>query len=130
MTNNHNVLITMLRRGFKFLDHLAHSRYDEDVYEPLDDAMVYENEKDRNIVHIVFEDFPWVLDNPCVHLVEFYLDSVPHHIAIMEIDTGVLEVEENFLEGDNAFLEKFIPSLDGEFWRFERLPMSCEEIIM
>lgn len=85
MTNNHNVLITMLRRDFKFLDHLAHSRYDEDVYEPLDDALVYENEKDRNIVHVVFEDFPWVLDNPCVHFIEHFLGSIPHHIAIMEV---------------------------------------------
>lgn len=41
MTNNHNVLIIMLRRDFKFLDHLAHSRYDEDVYEPIDDTFVY-----------------------------------------------------------------------------------------
>lgn len=130
MVNNHNVLITMLRRDFKFLDHLAHMRYGKEVYEPIDDALVYENEKDRSVVHIVFEDFPWVLENPCVHFIEHIIGSIPHHIAIMEVDTGFLEVGENFLEGDNAFLEEFVPSLDGEFWRFERLPMSCEEIIM
>ena len=79
---------------------------------------------------MVFEDFPRVLGNPCVHFLERYLDSIPHHIAIMEVDTGFLEVGENFLEGDNLFLEEFVPSLDGEFWRFEKLPMSCEEIIM
>lgn len=128
MTNNHNVLITMLRRDFKFLDHLAHSRYGEDVYEPLDDALVYENEKDRNIVHVVFEDFPWTLDDPCVHFVESFLEDVPSHIAVSEIGSFLIEVTENHLGEDDSLPADYDPCLDGEFWKVNDSPMSDDEI--
>lgn len=128
MVNTHNVVITMLRKDFKFLDHLVHTRYNKDVCEPFDDAMVYEPKADRNVVHVVFEDFPWELSNPCVHLVESYLENVPHHIAIMEVDTGFLEVGENRLDEEDTFSSSLVPNLDGLFWRFDDLPMSDKEI--
>jgi hypothetical protein len=128
MVNTHNVVITMLRKDFKFLDHLAHTRYDKDVCEPLDDAMVYESKEDRNVVHVVFEDFPWDLSNPCVQLIESYLKNVPHHIAVMEVDTGFLEVGKNSLDEDDTFSSSLVPNLDSLFWRFDDLPMSNKEM--
>ena len=128
MANTHNVVITMLRKDFKFLDHLVHARYNEDVYEPLDDAMVYESKTDRNVVHVVFEDFPWELSNPCVHLVESYLKNIPHHITVMEVDTGFLEVGENHLDEPESFSSSLAPNLDGLFWRFDDLPVNNKEM--
>mgnify|MGYP000868406866 CR=1 FL=1 len=128
MVNNHNVLITMLRKDFKALDHIAHARYDEDVYGPLDDAAVYENKNNRKLVHVVFEDFPWMLDDPCVHFVENFLEGVPSHIAISEIGSFLIEVTENHLGEDDSLPADYDPCLDGEFWKPDGVPMSDDEI--
>ena len=131
MPVENNVLITMLREDFKKLDHVVHSRYGEDVFGLIDDAEVYESKKNRKVVHLVFECVHWTMSNPCVRLVEEFIRSAPHHIAILSMECGLpysLETGENLLEGDTAFLGDCVPSLDGDFWRFVQSPLSDAEI--
>lgn len=131
MPVENNVLITILREDFKKLDHVARSRYGEEVFGFIDDAKVYESKKNRKVVHLVFEGVHWTMSNPCVRLVEEFIRSIPHHIAILSMEWGLpdsLETGENLLEGDAAFLGDCIPSLDGDFWHFAQSPLSDAEI--
>ena len=82
-------------------------------------------------MHLVFEGVHWTMSNPCVRLVEEFIRSIPHHIAILSMEWGLpdsLETGENLLEGDAAFLGDCIPSLDGDFWHFAQSPLSDAEI--
>ena len=131
MPVENNVLITMLREDFKKLDHVAHSRYGEEVFGLIDNAEVYESKRNRKVVHLVFEGVNWTMIDPSVRFVEEFIRSIPHHIAILSMEFGLpdsLETGENLLEGETAFLGDCVPSLDDDFWRFDQPPLNGAEI--